>query len=112
MKCRTDLRLLTVLQSANIPLCTKCGSIVKPEVVLYGEELNPKIMRKAIWEMRNADMLIIGGTSLVVYPAAKLIEYFSGDKLVVINKEETHVDSQAGLVIQESIGEVLHAVMA
>jgi len=84
---------------------------VRPDIVLYEEGLDQKIMSDATTAIANADMLIIGGTSLVVYPAAWLVEYFTGDKLVVINKGETHIDRCAGLVIQESIGEVLSAVI-
>jgi len=111
MKCRTAYPLEAVLQAEDIPLC-KCGGIIKPDIVLYEEGLDQTIMDSATKYISNADMLIIGGTSLVVYPAAWLVEYFNGDKLVVINKGETHVDSRAGLVIQESIGEVLHTVIA
>ena len=110
MSCRAPHTLDAVLQADDIPLC-KCGGIIKPDIVLYEEGLDDNVMRDATYHISNADMLIIGGTSLVVYPAAWLIEYFDGDKLVVINKGETHIDSRAGLVIQESIGEVLHAIV-
>jgi len=114
MKCRAPHTLQDVLQANGIPRCQKCGKcsgIVRPDIVLYEEGLDQKVMRDATKAIANADMLIIGGTSLVVYPAAWLVEYFTGDKLVVINKGETHVDRRAALVIQESIGEVLDAVV-
>ena len=110
MKCRAPYPLETVLQAADIPLC-ECGGVIKPDIVLYEEGLDQNVMRDATWHIANADMLIIGGTSLVVYPAAWLVEYFDGDRLVVINKGETHVNERASLVIQESIGEVLGAVV-
>ena len=100
-----------VTTSKNIPICNKCGELVKPDVVLYQEPLNNEIMRKAIEYIANAEVLIIGGTSLVVYPAAGLIDYFNGDKLVLINKSSTPYDNQGDLVINESIGEVFKQVL-
>lgn len=87
-----------------------CGRI-KPDVVLYEEGLDDRTIRKSIDYIRNANMLIIGGTSLVVYPAAGLIDYYRGSKLVLINKSVTSRDSQADLVISDSIGKVLGAVV-
>ena len=84
-----------------------CGAIVRPDVVLYGEQLDYDAIDEAIEELRSADLLIVGGTSLVVYPAAGLIDYYSGDELVLINKGETSYDSRASLVLHRSIGEVL-----
>ena len=110
VKCRAPYQLEAVLQASDIPLCN-CGGIIKPDIVLYEEGLDQAVMDSATKYISGADMLIIGGTSLVVYPAAWLVEYFDGDKLVVINKGETHIDERAGLVIQESIGEVLHAII-
>lgn len=89
-----------------IPRCDACGGTIKPDVVLYEEGLDDKTMLGAINHIRRADVLIIGGTSLAVYPAAGLIDYFSGDKLVVINKTPTPRDKHADLVIQSPIGEV------
>lgn len=91
----------------NIPCCRKCGGIVKPDVVLYEEALDEDCMMGAIRAIENADTLIIGGTSLVVYPAAGLIRYFGGNKLVLINKQATPYDSKADLVINDSIGKVM-----
>ena len=91
----------------NIPKCRKCGGIVKPDVVLYEEALDEDCMMGAIRAIRQADTMIIGGTSLVVYPAAGLIRYFGGKKLVLINKQATPYDGQADLVINDSIGKVM-----
>ena len=92
---------------SQIPKCAQCGGIVKPDVVLYEEPLNEEVLEGAIKAISNADLLIVGGTSLVVYPAAGLLNYFRGDKLVLINKSETQYDRRADLVIHEAIGEVL-----
>lgn len=92
---------------SNIPKCIKCGGIIKPEVVLYEESLDQEVMEEAITAISKADLLIVGGTSLAVYPAAGLINYFHGNKLVLINKSETPYDGRADLVIHDSIGEVL-----
>lgn len=94
-----------VLESNEIPRC-KCGAIVKPDVVLYEESLNQQILSEAVKAISEADMLIVGGTSLVVYPAAGLIDYYGGDKLVLINKSQTARDTKANLVITEPIGSV------
>lgn len=91
----------------GIPRCKKCGGIVKPDVVLYEEGLNQNVINGAVESIASADMLIIGGTSLVVYPAASLIDYFSGKYLVLINKSQTSSDSKADLVIHESLGKIL-----
>ena len=100
-----------ILQSENapdkLPHCTKCGGIVKPDVVLYEEGLDDAIVNGAIDAISKADTLIIGGTSLVVYPAAGLINYFKGENLVLINKSQTSCDHKATLVIHQPIGQVL-----
>lgn len=90
-----------------IPKCSKCGGTVKPDVVLYEEMLDDKQISGAVDAIRKADTLIIGGTSLVVYPAAGFVNYFGGEKLVLINKSETSFDKRASLVINDSIGKVL-----
>ncbi len=95
-----------ILHSEGVPTCS-CGGRIKPDVVLYEEGLDMNIYRKAVDYISNADVLIIGGTSLVVYPAAGLIDYYRGSKLVVINKSPTSRDAMADLVIAGSIGEVL-----
>ena len=93
-----------------VPKCN-CGGIIKPDVVLYEEGLDNRILQKAVRAIHNADMLMIGGTSLVVYPAAGLIDYYQGKRLVLINKDKTARDSMADLVINEKIGEVLGAAV-
>lgn len=90
-----------------IPKCEKCGGVIKPDVVLYEEALDDQVITGAIDVIRKADTLIVGGTSLVVYPAAGLINYFRGKDLVLINKSETQYDGKATLVINDSIGKVL-----
>lgn len=92
------------------PPCEKCGGLVKPDVVLYEEGLDQNTVNGAVKAMSEADMLIIGGTSLSVYPASGLIDYFKGDKLVLINKTPTPKDELAGLLIQDSIGKALSVV--
>lgn len=94
----------------KLPRCTDCASLVKPDVVLYEEGLDDSIINGAINAISEADMLIIGGTSLVVYPAAGLIHYFRGKHLVLINKSETQADANADLVIHESLGSVFSAL--
>ena len=94
----------------NVPKCAKCGSIVRPDVVLYGEQLNENVITRAVSAIAAADCLIIGGTSLVVYPAAGLINYFGGGNLVLINKSKTAYDDRACLAIYDSIGAVLGGV--
>lgn len=95
-----------ILHSSGVPACEKCGSFIKPDVVLYEEGLDQKTINAAIHYIHEADVLIIGGTSLAVYPAAGLIDYFQGDKLIVINKASTPRDAYADLLIQAPIGEV------
>lgn len=92
---------------SQIPKCSKCEGIIKPDVVLYEEPLDNDVMEGAIDVISKADLLIVGGTSLVVYPASGLINYFRGNKLVLINKSKTQYDQRADLVINEAIGEVL-----
>lgn len=94
-------------QKDRIPRCPECNGILKPEVVLYGESLDMHVMEEAVSYLSQADVLIVGGTSLVVYPAAGLIQYFRGRKLILINKEETAMDQRADLVIHDAIGRVL-----
>lgn len=99
-------QLLEQLEEREIPSCD-CGGRMKPDVVLYEESLNQKTMEDAMREIQKADMLIIGGTSLAVYPAAGLIQYYRGDKLVLINKTATPLDNKAQLCIQDSFGKVM-----
>lgn len=95
-----------ILETEGVPKCQKCGGPVKPDVVLYEEGLDQKTINAAVRYIHEADVLIIGGTSLTVYPAAGLIDYFKGDQLVVINKAPTPRDAHADLLIQAPIGEV------
>lgn len=98
-----------ILDSEGIPTC-ECGGTIKPDVVLYEEGLDDRIMSESVQSIRNADMLIIGGTSLAVYPAAGLIDYYRGSKLVLINKTPTPRDSMANLVVSGSIGELFDQI--
>lgn len=95
-----------ILASEGVPHCSKCGGSIKPDVVLYEEGLDNQTLKEAVYYISNADMLIIGGTSLAVYPAAGLIDYYQGNKLVLVNKSATPRDGMANLVLQESIGEL------
>ena len=97
-------------QSTGVPHCEKCGGDIKPDVVLYEEGLDNKTIQEAVYYIANADVLIIGGTSLAVYPAAGLIDYYQGDKLVLVNKSATPRDAIANLVLQESIGELFDKI--
>ena len=106
-KCHNFYDAKFILESDGIPTCTACGGRVKPDVVLYEEGLDDATIRGAVEAISKADTLIIGGTSLVVYPAAGLIDYFRGKNLVLINKSTTSADSKADLVIHDSIGKVL-----
>lgn len=99
-----------IMQTDGVPKCSKCGDTIKPDVVLYEEGLNQNIINGAVNHIRKADVLIIGGTSLAVYPAAGLIDYFSGDKLIVINMAPTPRDSMANLTIKEPIGQVFSSL--
>lgn len=111
-KCRKFYTLEEMLNlNGNIPYCHMCGAIVKPDVVLYEEPLDNSVVNKAVNELKNADLLIIGGTSLVVYPAASFIDYFNGNSIVLINKSSTSYDKKASLVINDSIGKVLSQVI-
>lgn len=105
-KCHKFYGLETVMQSSSIPECD-CGGRIKPDVVLYEEGLDEKTMREAVFAIMNAQMLIVGGTSLNVYPAAGFIDYYRGNRLVLINKSATPFDKKADLIIHEPIGEVL-----
>lgn len=102
--CGKQYELNSVLESDGIPKC-ECGGTIKPDVVLYEEPLNSAVLNFSIDYISNADTLIVGGTSLVVYPAASLINYFNGKNLVLINKSETQYDNLASLVINDAIGE-------
>ena len=104
-RCGRFYSLADILAMNGVPYCN-CGGMIKPDVVLYEEGLDQGILQKAVSYIRHADMLIIGGTFLVVYPAAGLIQYYQGNRLVIVNKTVTPADSQADLVITGNIGEV------
>ncbi len=104
-------KIISEIKKGNIPKCPACGGIMKPKVVLYEESLYDGVGENAVKYVSNADMLIIGGTSLAVYPAASFVRYFRGKYIVIINKTETDYDSNADLVIRDNIGEVFEKVM-
>lgn len=95
----------------KIPRCPKCGGLIKPDVVLYEEGLDGDVIDRAIAAISGADLLIIGGTSLAVWPAAGFIRYFKGENVVLINRDETPYDGMASLIFREPIGQVMAAVM-
>ena len=111
-KCHAVYDVSYVAEQKPVPCCQKCGGIVKPDVVLYEESLDNGLLEKAVQAISEADTLIVGGTSLVVYPAAGLIRYFRGSSLVIINKSVTQADEWADLVIHDSIGTVLKSALA
>ena len=108
-RCRRPYPAEKMNKGEGVPRCS-CGGVIRPDIVLYEEPLDDDIVRRAIAYIRNADILIIGGTSLNVYPAAGLINYYRGNKLVLINLSETPYDSYADLIIHEKIGEVFSRV--
>ena len=110
MKCRQFYGLDFMMETAGVPRCPVCGGVVKPDVVLYEEALDQETMEAAVLAIARADMLIIGGTSLAVYPAAGLIRYYRGNKLTLINKSPTPYDREADLVLNQPIGQVLGAI--
>ena len=105
-----DLNAFLALEGP-VPHCLDCGNVVKPDVTLYEESLDMDVFSRAAQVIQQADLLIIGGTSLVVYPAAGFIQYYDSNQLVLINKSKTNVDNQANLVLHESIGKVLSEVV-
>ena len=110
MKCHAFYDGKWMAETEGVPHCPVCGGLVKPDVVLYEEQLDQETLEASVLAISRADMLIVGGTSLVVYPAAGLINYYRGDKLVLINRDATPYDRQADLVIHDSIGKVLGEV--
>lgn len=111
IKCGKKFDIDYVLNSDGVPKCDKCGGVVRPDVVLYEESLDMDVMQKAVNYIASCDMLIIGGTSLAVYPAAGLINYYNGNKLVLINKSTTNLDNRADLALHINIGEVFSKIM-
>lgn len=106
-KCHAFYGIEAITESEGVPKCPACGGVIKPDVVLYEEGLDDMTISKSIQYIANADVLIIGGTSLAVWPAAGLIDYYKGDKLVLINKSQTQRETRANLIIEGKIGEVL-----
>lgn len=104
-RCRKPYPYETINDGESVPRCD-CGGVIRPDIVFYEEALDDEVVSKAVHYIRNADVLIIGGTSLVVYPAAGLVNYYRGNKLVLVNRGETAQDHYADLVIHEKIGEV------
>lgn len=109
MKCNKFYNAEYVFESKGIPKC-ECGGIIKPDVVLYEEGLDQEILNNSIKAIYNADLMIVGGTSLTVYPASGLINYFRGKNLVLINRDSTSFDNMANLVINESLGNVFSKI--
>lgn len=111
MQCGKAYTAEEMAQSQGVPRCT-CGGVIKPDVVLYEESLNGADIEEAVRLIEQAEVLIVGGTSLAVYPAAGLIDYYKGDRLVLINRDATPYDRKANLLIQEKIGWVLGQIDA
>ncbi len=109
MECGKSFPVSYITEAAGVPRCDVCGGMVKPDVVLYEESLHDGDMERAIQAIRRADLFIVGGTSLTVYPAAGLVEYYRGKRLVLINKSPTPYDRYADLAIPDSIGKVFRS---
>lgn len=107
MRCHLNFPAEQVYSQQTTPHCEVCGALVRPDVVLYGEQLDPDVLTASMEAVRQADCLIVGGSSLVVYPAAGLLDYFRGDCLILINRDPTPYDYQAQFVFHDDIGEVL-----
>jgi len=110
MRCKKSYDIRDVMETEGVPLCS-CGGIIKPEVVLYEEALDNEVIEASIRALMEADLLLVGGTSLVVWPAAGLIRYFKGRRLVLLNKGETPYDSEADLIFRTPIGETLSQII-
>ena len=111
VSCEKKYDVKKVIDAKGIPTCDACGGVVRPDVVLYEEGLNMSLLDNAINYIQNAKTLIVGGTSLNVYPVAGLLEYFRGKNLVIINKTITSYDNRADLVFRDSIGDVLSSIL-
>lgn len=109
MRCGRKYGLDYILAASGVPRCESCGGTIKPDVVLYGEQLDDSVVMGAVEAIERADMLLIMGTSLAVYPAAGLIDYFRGDDIALINKSKTPYDGRASLVINDNAGKTLKA---
>ncbi|WP_049153196.1 NAD-dependent protein deacylase [Ligilactobacillus salivarius] len=111
MKCGKFYPLSTITESKGVPQCKECGGTIKPDVVLYEEGLDEEIINNSIKAIKKADMLIVGGTSLNVYPAASFVNYYDGNKLILINKSKTPYNRYADLLIHDSIGKVFNEII-
>lgn len=111
MKCHQFYDACYIKNAPGVPRCETCGGMIKPDVVLYEESLDQNVLQESVLAISRAQVLIVGGTSLVVYPAAGLLRYFQGEALVVINKGATSADRNADLLIQEPIGQVLGQII-
>ena len=109
LNCHAVCDASTIAACEGIPHCSECGGIIKPDVVLYGEMLDDSVLRGAITAIEEAEVLIVAGTSLTVYPAAGLVRYYQGNKLILINRTTTSYDSRANLVLHKNVGEILEA---
>ena len=109
MRCGKSYEVQAIQESSGVPRCA-CGGIIKPDVVLYEEGLDQRTVEGAVRAIANADLLIVGGTSLAVYPAAGLVNYYAGNRLVLINRDQTPLDGRADLVLHGRIGEILGQV--
>ena len=110
MKCKTEHGVERISGAVGVPLCPVCGGVIRPDVTLYGERLDGMAFREAAYEMESADVLIVGGTSLTVNPAASLVEYFTGKHFIIVNKDKTPYDSYAEYVIRRPITEFFEEV--
>lgn len=108
--CGKFYGLSAILQVDGIPRCS-CAGVIKPDVVLYGEPLDDSVVQEAIHQIIKADLLIVGGSSLAVYPAASFLQFFSGTNLVLLNKTETQADNKADLIIRDNIGAVMKQII-
>jgi NAD-dependent deacetylase len=111
MDCGTFYTLEEVMDKKGVPHCSKCNGVIKPDVTLYEEVPNMETYDKAMHYISNADVLIIGGTSLVVYPASSLVDLYGGNKLILINKDSTSYNEKADLVISDKIGKVFKSII-
>ncbi len=109
MACGKSADIELITKGESVPRCS-CGGLIRPDIVLYEEQLDSYVLEKSVEYIKNADVMIIGGTSLAVYPAAGLIRYFGGSHLILINRDETPADKYADLVIHEKIGEVFSKI--
>ena len=110
VKCKTEYGVSHIANSEGVPTCSRCGGVVRPDVTLYGEALDGMSFREAAYEIESADVLIVGGTSLTVNPAASMVEYFTGDHFIIVNKDATPYDDWAEYVIRRPITEFFEEV--